>query len=68
MSTGNRGDGYGQDAHELAPDSGTHADRQNWSKASFIPAGNQKSEFNVVASVSKAARAAKSLNASIASK
>ncbi|KAJ1420582.1 hypothetical protein B484DRAFT_399826 [Ochromonadaceae sp. CCMP2298] len=38
------------------------------SKASFIPSGNQKSEFNVVASVSKAARAAQQLNATLASK
>ncbi len=39
------------------------------SKADFIPAsGSRSSEFNVVASVSKASRAAKTLNATIASK
>ena len=38
-------------------------------RASFIPSGNnQASEFNIVASVSKASRAAKQLNATIASK
>lgn len=46
---------------------GTHADRQE-PRACFIPAGNQSNEFNVVASVSKAARAAKELSATIASK
>lgn len=49
-------------------DGPTHADRQPESKACFIPAGNQTNEFNVVASVSKASRAAKELNATIASK
>lgn len=51
-------------------DGPTHADRQSEARASFIPAGNhsQDREFNVVASVSKAARAAKELNATIASK
>jgi hypothetical protein len=48
-------------------DGPTHADRQE-SRACFIPSGNQACEFNVVASVSKAARAAKELNATIASK
>lgn len=38
-------------------------------KVSFIPAGGSKnSEFNIVASVSKASRAAKQLNATIASR
>ena len=47
----------------------THSDHQSEAKASFIPAGgNQNNEFNVVASVSKASRAAKELNATIASK
>jgi hypothetical protein len=49
-------------------DGPTHGDRQLESRASFIPSGNQNVEFNVIASVSKAARAAKDLNATIASK
>lgn len=49
-------------------DGATHADKQE-SRACFIPSsGNQCCEFNVIASVSKAARAAKDLNATIASK
>lgn len=45
----------------------THADKQD-NRACFIPSGSQNREFNVVASVSKASRAAKELNATIASK
>lgn len=37
-------------------------------KSAFIPTGRQSHEFNVVASVSKASRAARQLNATIASK
>ena len=48
-------------------DGATHADRQE-NHACFIPSGKQGREFNVVASVSKASRAAKELNATIASK
>eukprot|EP01038_Epipyxis_sp_PR26KG_P009330 gene9330-12572_t len=43
---------------------GIHLD----SDKTFIPVGNQKQEFNIVASVSKASRAAKQLNSTIASK
>jgi hypothetical protein len=53
--------------------SASYTDREHYkqpaNKANFIPSGsNQNNEFNVVASVSKASRAAKQLNASLASK
>lgn len=46
-----------------------HGDNvQSENKASFIPSGGNKAEFNVVASVSKANRAVKQLNATVASR
>jgi predicted nucleic acid-binding Zn-ribbon protein len=66
-ATARSGDALNTTVGTSGIDGATHADRQE-PRACFIPPGNQSSEFNVVASVSKAARAARELNATIASK
>jgi hypothetical protein len=56
-------------AQKVYDDGNIHGSKLPSNKVNFIPSSATSSaEFNIVASVSKASRAAKSLNATLASK